>query len=175
MNFIKSLTKLENRLTNKIGIEIDFPNIFIGLEKSDWPLSFDYKTIENFALELGVIHSSRIYADWNDYLDEKKYLSQFSTELIHIDHINVRGDVNKRKDLVDTLMAFKMATIIYENPEVNLVILVSGDADFIPVIRSIKEHGNKKVIIIAAERSMSEHLGNYADYTINYEYIANLE
>jgi hypothetical protein len=62
MNLVNSKIKLERIQNCQIAIEIDFPNIYIGVKRSDWPLSFDYQTIENFALEHGVIHSSRIYA-----------------------------------------------------------------------------------------------------------------
>ena len=174
MNLSTTFTKLESIQNCNIGIEVDFPNIHIGLKHSKWPNPFEYETIENFALKYGNIYSSRIYADWKDYLSERNCLSRGNTELIQVDHINVMGEKNRRKDLVDTLMSFNICAMMYENPELNLVIIVSGDADFIPVISSIKERG-KKVIIIAAEGSMSEYLGKYADYTINYEYIASLE
>lgn len=174
MNLCDSLGKLDRTLIYKIAIEIDFPNIHIGLKNSDWPLPFNYEMIENFALRFGIIHSSRTYADWNDYSFEQIYLSQFNTDLIHIEHVNVQGESKKRKDLVDTQMAVNIGMMLYENPEINLIIIVSGDADFIPVIKSIKGHGEKKVLIIAARKSMSEYLSKYADHTINYEYIAKL-
>ena len=169
-----SLKKLDRTLIYKIAIEIDFPNIHIGLKSSDWTLPFDYETIENFALSLGVIHSSRIYADWNDYSFEKTYLSQYNTELVQIKHINLKGKSKKRKDLVDTAMAVNIGMMLHENSEINLILIISGDADFIPVIKAIKEYGEKKVLIISAKESMSEYLSKFADHTIHYEYIAKL-
>lgn len=175
MNLSDSLGKLDRTLIYKIAIEIDFPNIHIGLKNSDWPLPFDYEMIENFALGFGMIHSSRIYADWGDYSFEQRDLSQFNTDLIHIEHVDVREKSKRRKDLVDTQMAVNIGMMLCESSDINLVIIVSGDADFIPVIREIKDHGENKVVIIAAKKSMSEHLSKYADHTINYEYIAKLE
>ena len=137
-------------------------------------MPFDYEIIENFALSYGVIQSSRIYADWNDYNFEKRDLLQYNTDLIHIEHINVKGESEKRKDLVDTQMAVNIGMMLYEISEINLIIIISGDADFIPVIKAIKEYREKKVVIISARESLSEHLGKYADYTIDYEYIAKL-
>ena len=134
-----SLRKLDRTLIYKIAIEIDFPNIHIGLKNSDWPLPFDYEIIENFALSYGVIQSSRIYADWNDYNFEKRDLLQYNTELIHVEHINVKGESKNRKDLVDTQMAVNIGMMLYESSDINLIIIVSGDADFIPVIKAIKE------------------------------------
>ena len=175
MNLSDSLGKLDRTLIYKIAIEIDFPNIHIGLKNSDWPVSFDYEMIEKFALRFGMIHSSRIYADWSDYSFEQRILSQFNTDLIHIEHVRVQGESKKRKDLVDTQMAVNIGMMLYESSDINLIIIVSGDADFIPVIKAIKEHGGNKVLIIAARESMSEYLSKYADYTINYEYIAKLD
>ena len=166
-----SLRKLDRTLIYKIAIEIDFPNIHIGLKNSDWPLPFDYEIIENFALSYGVIQSSRIYADWNDYIFEKRDLLQYNTDLIHIEHINVQGESKKRKDLVDTQMAVNIGMMLYEISEINLILIISGDADFIPVIKAIREHSGKKVVIISARESLSEYLGKHTDHTIYYEYI----
>lgn len=169
---IYSLTKLKKNQNNNIAIEIDFPNSYISLKQSKYPLLFDYEIIEQFALNLGFISSSRIYADWNVYISEKRYLSQFDVELINVNHILVMGDKKRKKDLVDTEIACNIGIMLCENPQINLIIIVSGDADFIPVIKRIKEYGDKRVIVIAPEKALSEHLGKYADYTFLYEFLA---
>ncbi len=157
----------------KSAILIDYPNAHISLKTAKWPTSFDYEVIEKFAKLHSEIVTSRIYGDWRDYPNEKRFLSQYDVELIQVSHVLVCG--KRRKDMVDTKMSVDIGLIIPNYPDINLIILVTGDADFLPVVETIKQQGNIRVIIIAEKKSMSDYLGKAADGTLYYQYLAELD
>jgi len=173
MNLSYTKIKSEKKNSYKIGIGTDYPNMEIGLKKSDWPLMFDYEVIEQFAISRGEIVLSRIYGDWAYLQNSYKILSQFEVELIDVPHISLCG--TKRKDTVDTAMAMDFGMMLHEYSEINLVIIVSGDSDFAPVIKKLKQFKRMRVIVLGEKNSMSDSLGKVADETIFYQYIANFE
>ena len=173
MNLSDTKTKGIDRKTYKIVIGIDYPKLEIGLEKSGWTVPFDYDVIEQYAKQQGEIVISKIYGDWSLLKKSSKFLSQFEVELVNVPHILVRGQ--HRKDTVDTKMAIDFGMLLNEYPEVNMVIIVSGDCDFIPVVKTIKELRMIKVIVIGEKKSMSESFGGIADGTIFYQYLAKLD
>jgi uncharacterized protein (TIGR00288 family) len=173
MNLSNTKIKTEKKDFYNICIGIDYPNMEIGLKKTDWPLMFDYEVIEEFALSRGEIVLSRIYGDWAYLQNSHQILSQFEVDLIDVPHVPLCG--NKKKDTVDTAMAIDFGLMLHEYSEINLVIIVSGDSDFVPVIKKLKESKRMRVIVIGEKNSMSNSLGRIADETIFYQYIANLE
>jgi len=173
MNLSNTKTKSIDKKRNKIAILTDFPNMEIGLKNSGWPVPFDYEVIENFARRKGEIILSRIYGDWNYLKKSKMFLSQFDVELVNVPHVLVMG--NQKKDTVDTKLAMDAGMMLYEYPDINMVIIVSGDSDFIPVIKTLKEFKSIKVIVIGERKSMSNSLGRVADSILFYQFISELD
>ncbi len=173
MNLSDAKTKSIGKERYKIAIQIDYPNIDIGLKKSGWPEPFDYEVIEKFAKQKGEIILSKIYGDWNYLSMSSKCLSQFEVELVDVPHVQFMG--KGRKDTVDTKMAMDAGMMLYEYPEIDMVIMVSGDADFIPVIKRLKQFKSMKVIIIGDRESISDSIGRIADQTLFYQYIAKID
>lgn len=173
MNLSDTKPKSIDKKTYKIAIGIDYPNMEIGLKNSGWPIPFDYDVIEQYAKQWGEIIISKIYGDWVLLRKSSRFLSQFEVELVDVPHILVCGQ--HKKDTVDTKIAIDFGMLLYEYPEVNMVILVSGDSDFIPVVKTIKKFKMIKVIVIGERGSMSESFGGIADGTLFYQYLANLD
>ena len=173
MNLSDAKTKSIGKKRYKIAILIDYPNIEIGLKNSGWPVPFDYEVIEKFAMQKGEIILSKIYGDWNYLTSSSKFLSQFEVELVDVPHVVFMGQ--GKKDTVDTKMAMDAGMMLYEYPEVDMVIMVSGDADFIPVIKALKHFKSIKVIVIGERESISNSIGRVADQTHFYQYIAKLD
>ena len=173
MNLSDSKPKSIHKKTYKIAIGIDYPNMEIGLKKSGWPIPFDYDVIDCYAKQWGEVIISKIYGDWALMKKASKFLSQFEVELVNVPHILVRGQ--HKKDTVDTKMAIDFGMLLYEYPEVNMVIIVSGDCDFIPVVKTIKKFKMVKVIVIGERKSMSESFGGIADGTLFYQYLAKFD
>ncbi len=173
MNLSDVETKSSDTKRYKIAIQTDYPNMEINLKRSGWSVPFDYEVLENFARKNGEIILSRIYGDWNYNRNAKIYLSQFDVELVEVPHVLVMG--HRMKDTVDTKMAMDAGMILYEYPDINMMIVASGDADFIPVIKTLKQFKAIKVIVIGERKSMSNSFGSVADQTIFYQYIADID
>ncbi len=156
----------------KVAILIDYPNMEIGLKQSGWSYFFNYKTIEKLANRHGEIVISRIYGDWNFLKKAYMLLSQYEVEMINVNHVMVCGE--KRKDLVDTRIAVEVGILLCKHQEINLYIIVSGDADMIPIIQKIKEFKENKVIVIGEKNSLSNYLGKYADRSLFYQHIVDI-
>ncbi len=168
---LSDIKSCSNKNDYKIAIGIDYPNMEIGLKQAGWPVFFDYETIERYAKQYGEIVISRVYGDWDILQTSAGFLSQYDIELVNVPHVIVCGQ--HKKDTVDTKMAMDFGTMLYEYPEIDMVFIVSGDADFIPVIETLKKFRNIRVIVIGVRDSMSNSIK--ADQTLYYQFIAELD
>ena len=66
------------------------------------------------------------------------------------------GDV---KSLADPRMICDIIEVLYNNPNIDLFVIVSGDKDFIPVIRKIAEKG-KNACVIGVGKTTADSLVN---------------
>jgi uncharacterized protein (TIGR00288 family) len=64
----------------------------------------------------------------------------------------------------DVYMAVEAMELIY-NPNIDIIALMTRDADFLPIINKAKENG-KETIVIGAEPGFSAALQNSADSAI---------
>ena len=65
------------------------------------------------------------------------------------------NEVNsKSKSLADPMMIIDIIETLLKNNTITTIVLITGDKDFIPIIRKIKEYG-KKVILISTENTAS--------------------
>jgi uncharacterized LabA/DUF88 family protein len=152
----------------KIGVFTDFPNIDIGIQNNSELKEFNISLIYSFANFYGNISKFNIYGDWNRLPHARDHLKQnysFS-KLILVPHL-INGNGTK-KDLVDTQMTFDIAQTLIKNPDINLYIIVSGDADFIPVIHEIRKR-QIKIIVISEQNSLSSYLTRKNIKIITYQ------
>lgn len=150
-----------------IGIFFDYHNIQISLRKFFTLPYPDISLVKNYAEGLGKIVIMKVYADWNLFNKHWKYLKALGgIKLINEPHIKTSN--GKKKETIDMRMAFDIGTCLERSPEIDLYILVTGDADFLPVLRQIKIRG-KKVLIIAEQNSLSHHLKKNFTRIITYQ------
>jgi uncharacterized protein (TIGR00288 family) len=64
----------------------------------------------------------------------------------------------------DVYMAVEAMELIY-NPNIDIIALMTRDADFLPIINKAKENG-KETLVIGAEPGFSAALQNSADNAI---------
>ena len=157
---------LNSAKLHNIAIFIDFPNLDISVRESRIRRFPDVSLIKKYAKKFGKIKFLRVYGDWNLLKVQKVILRKIpQIELINVPHItNGRG----AKDLVDTRMAFDIGSTIERVPEISTYIIISGDADFLPVLQQIRMRG-KEFLIIAEERSLSSHLRRKFNKIITYQ------
>jgi uncharacterized protein (TIGR00288 family) len=129
-----------------IGLLVDGPNM---LRKE-------------FSLNLDIVR--KIIAEYGDMRVGKVLLNQYASDKLIEAIVNqgftpvvVAGDT-------DVYMAVEAMELIY-NPNIDVIALMTRDADFLPIISKAKENG-KETIVIGAEPGFSAALQNSADHAI---------
>ncbi|MCZ3364679.1 MULTISPECIES: TIGR00288 family NYN domain-containing protein [Methanobacterium] len=154
MRSFEKLTSLKDYIPLKkreaggktIGLLVDGPNM---LRKE-------------FSLNLDIVR--KIVADFGDMRVGKVLLNQYASDKLIEAIVNqgftpvvVAGDT-------DVYMAVEGMELIY-NPNIDVVALMTRDADFLPIINKAKENG-KETIVIGVEPGFSAALQNSADHAI---------
>lgn len=144
---LKDYIPLKKKESGKnIGLLIDGPNM---LRKE-------------FSLNLNLVR--KIIAQYGNMKVGKVLLNQYASDKL-IEAITNQGftPVVVAGD-TDVYMAVEGMELIY-NPNIDVVALMTRDADFLPIINKAKENG-KETIVIGAEPGFSAALQNSADHAI---------
>lgn len=129
-----------------IGLLVDGPNML----RKEFSLNLDL--IRKIISEYGNMRIGKVLL--NQYASDKlieAIVNQGFTPIV------VAGDT-------DVYMAVEAMELIY-NPNIDVVALMTRDADFLPIINKAKENG-KETIVIGAEPGFSAALQNAADDAI---------
>jgi uncharacterized LabA/DUF88 family protein len=144
----------------RIIIFLDNSNIFNGFKK--YNIKVDYgklksvitkgRKLENIFLYEGIVYPiSAEKKNWYENLSNKSgYIIRTS-----FDKITVGNAIEKK---VDIKIAIDIISLAYENVY-DTAILVSGDGDFVPVVKKVKEL-NKNVELWAFRYSLANALMN---------------
>lgn len=145
--------------TKQVAIYLDFENIAISAGEvyryQTMPVKME--PIVSYAEAKGRLRVKKVYADWS-----KKKFSQYQKnlmvqgfELVHLPETNLLGkngsDMRLVVDVMDHIQTF---------PEIETVIIGSGDSDFIPLLQYLQSK-NKEVIIIGFDHSVSDVIKHY--------------
>jgi uncharacterized protein (TIGR00288 family) len=99
----------------------------------------------------------------------KVFLNQFAPEklieaIINEGFESVMVLAQNEEDAMDVDVSVAVAAMeALLTKDVDIIAIASRDADYLPVIQKIKEHG-KKAIVIGAEPGFSSSIRNAADY-----------
>jgi uncharacterized LabA/DUF88 family protein len=110
----------------------------------------------DFAAELGRISIARAYGDWTrtGIRHTAALLADNSFEMIHVP--------KSRKNSADVTLGTQAVELVYQYPHIRKLVLVTGDADFRPLLQSIRKQ-NIESIVICDSKSASEDLLLLAD------------
>jgi uncharacterized LabA/DUF88 family protein len=127
----------------------------------------DSKFIANlfdFLEEDNIISSASCFGDWTrpNLRRISSNLSDFNFELIHIP--------KSRKNSADISLITHATEMIFLYPHLQRFILVTGDADFRPLLTTLKKHG-KDIWIICDASNASEDLLTQSDKYFDYRSI----
>ncbi len=157
---------------HNIALFADYPNIDISIRESGIPQYPNFSLIKHFITFFGKINHFNVYGDWNMMVDQKKYLKTIAyAKLINVSHLKFGN--GKKKDTVDMKIALDIGSMLEAHPEINMYVLITGDADFLPVANEIIMRG-KKVIIIAEKNSLSGYLKKNFRNIITYQEIIGI-
>lgn len=129
-----------------IGLLVDGPNML----RKEFSLNLDL--VRELMAEYGNMRVGKVLL--NQYASDKlieAIVNQGFTPIV------VAGDT-------DVYMAVEAMELIY-NPNIDIIALMTRDADFLPIVNKAKENG-KETIVIGAEPGFSAALQNSADNAI---------
>ncbi|MDC7226248.1 MAG: NYN domain-containing protein [Spirochaetales bacterium] len=111
-----------------------------------------------YASELGKVSVATAYGDWarGSIRKTSEALAENSFEMVHVPYNK------KQKNSADMALSTHAVELIYMYPHIKKIILVTGDADFRPLLQSLRKHGIE-TIIICDSQSASEDLLLLAD------------
>ncbi|MDP5169257.1 MAG: NYN domain-containing protein [Bacteroidia bacterium] len=135
-----------------VAIYLDFENLALSAEtvypSRDYPLKIE--PILDYASTKGDVLLRRAYGDWtrpafNRYQSQ---LMEHGFELVHLPETNSQG-----KNGSDVRLAIDVMEYVMHFPEIDTLIIGSGDTDFIPLIQRMRTKG-KEVIVMGFEHSV---------------------
>lgn len=155
---INALGKLGEKMgeqQTQIAILWDIENV---LPSAD---SLFIEGLLDYANNLGRVSVARCFADWSKRNVAKlaPHLSYNNFELIHIP--------KSRKNSADMVLITHGLELAIKYPHIGLFIILTGDADFRPLITSFKRNG-KYIYIICDRKTASEELLTLADNFTDY-------
>lgn len=139
-----------------VAIFVDGPNVV----RKEFNLDLD--ELREKTGEFGNIKVGKVFL--NQYASDKlieAIISQgFEAEL------GLGGEKAKESD-VDVYMAVNAMEAVF-NDDIDTIVLVTRDTDFLPVIQKAKEYG-KETVVIGMEPGFSTALKNAADHVVELE------
>lgn len=116
---------------------------------------------------LELLNYLKCMVNWDRYKDDAKYLSKYhNIKLVNVSPVKYNGNY---RECLDTQMSIEIVESLYQFSDIDLYLILSGDGDFIPVVKKIKESKQKNVIIIALKNSLNSRFFGVADKVITYQ------
>ncbi len=150
----------------QVCLLIDFENLIYGLfemyGEERYIDEVDINVLFNLATEYGNVVIANAYADWRS-----RTVNQFQLDLYRLgaELVHVMGKPNK--NAVDVKMAVDAVELMWKYPNVQTYLIVSGDRDFIHVLKALRRHG-KTVIGVAPHNSTSDDFAALCDRFLRY-------
>ncbi len=132
--------------------------ILWDIENVTPPLGMHYvQMIKDSISEEGNINYAMAFGNWNEknITEIAKELADNSFELLHIPPSG--------KDSSDMAMVARGVELIFQYPHIEKFVLITGDADFRPLLQSLRKYGKRTLVICDVTRNASEDLLRMAD------------
>jgi hypothetical protein len=139
-----------------VGLLIDAENVFAILKDSEFKKYIG--EILKLAEYFGDVVVSEAYGDWKmtSLSSKQKNLEAHGINCIQVDHIIKKNDADNR--LMLRIGGLLVDNFQSDSPIPNLIILVSGDKDYVHACKLIREKGIKLIIIgISIANVLLEH------------------
>ena len=143
----------------KIALLVDFDNVVLGLEEP----GFDIELVVNALRERGTIVLGRVYGDWYRHNRHRRKLMEQGLELVETPAF---GPVIKNS--ADIRIALDGFEIGLTQSHIDTFAIVSGDSDFLPLIKKLQSLG-RRVLVICGNRFTSDMLRRNCNEFISYE------
>lgn len=110
----------------------------------------------------GRVAVARLYTDFQTLNDGGQAARAAGFEPVHV--LGKRSSAGF-KSMVDTALATDGMAILYDNPTITCLVIGTGDADFIPLLRHWKRRG-RHTIVMSSDNRLSSELRRVADELI---------
>ncbi len=154
----------------QVCLLIDFENLVYGLRdkygEDDFANEVDINLLLKLAEEYGQVVLANAYADWRS-----RDVNQFQIDLYRLGIELVHVLARRRKNAVDVKMAVDAIETLWSLPTVQTYVIVSGDRDFIHVLKALRKRG-KTVVGVAPAESTSEDFAALCDRFLRYSALA---
>ncbi len=134
--------------------------ILWDIENVTPPVGMNYvQMVMDSISEEGKVSYAMAFGNWteNNIKEIAKELSANSFELLHI------PSQGKGKDSSDMAMVARGIELIFQYPNIEKFVLITGDAHFKPLLQSFRKYGKKTLVICDVTRNASEDLLKIAD------------
>jgi len=151
----------ERPIQNTIAVFIDFENLYYS-SLNNYGEAPDLMIIRSLCEKKGGIASIQAFGDWvrfNEQIDKLQTsgIQPLFTPLSRTE-----------KSSADTFICVHAMKLFMQNENINTLILVSGDRDFIPLLNELRSLG-KNTFLMGVPGSISRDLVNVADGLIEYQ------
>lgn len=157
--------KLKNQLglpkQNTIAVFIDFENLYYS-SVNNYGEEPDLMIIRNLCEEKGGIASIQAFGDWVRFNEQIDSLQTSGIQPVFTPLSRTE------KSSADTFICVHAMKLFMQNENINTLILVSGDRDFIPLLNELRSLG-KNTFLMGVPGSISRDLVNVADGIIEYK------
>ena len=157
----------------EIALLLDWENIRFGLQQQN--LAPNISAIMEEAQGLGRVVVARAYADFQNHVmfNDPRRLYAAGVEPVYVPgrvYQNDRDGIisSVRKNSVDVKLTADCVEFCYRYPNIDAYMLVSGDGDFIHLVKTLRPYG-KFVAIVALSWTASPRLTESADWVKFYD------
>lgn len=156
---------------DRVAMFIDFENLVYGVENNDAvrneepDLDVDIQRLVRFVRDEGRLVLARAYADWSR-ASVRQHQRDLYVQGIETVHVFGRRYGNEVKNSVDVALAVDAVRSLYER-SFDTFVLISGDRDFLPLLRVVREHAHR-IIGVSVRESASKDLPNLCDRFVYY-------
>ena len=158
-----------------VAVFIDFENIYISV-LAEYDVNPDFEAIVEKAEDYGRVSVAQAYADWTPYSHYINALHAYEIDPIYVPAYHY-GEGGKQKggaikNSVDMFLCINAMKMLYSHPNIQTFVLITGDRDFVPLVKTIREFG-KRCIVIGVAGAASSHLAQAADEFFFYHQITD--
>lgn len=159
---------------NKVAVFFDYENIVYSL-RNRFEQKANFDALITKCKEFGRLTVAKAFADWGlPYMSPAlMYALQSSGfELIFVPTGSTQAN-SPRKNVADLYMAISVMDTLYNRPEIDTFVLLTGDRDFMVLVNHLKENG-KHVVAIGVDGSSSYYLTQAVDDFFYYSEVEEI-
>jgi len=160
-----------------VAVYLDFENLYVSL-KTTAKMDPNFDLLMEKCREFGRVTLARAYADWSEFA--RMFTSQMfanGIEPVYVPTRTIYGPGRRseaRKNSVDIHITIDIVKSLFLHENVDVIILISGDRDYVPLINQIRQRG-KSVYAIGVAGCTSSELSIAVDEMFFYHQIVESE